>query len=384
MRSAGEAQDAPTAPLPERGFPAGNNILTGFLHAYVAFDWGGGIHLDQARQLHPTGLEELARRRRTPPSIAYRPPPLRYPLAVPRLNLPELDGAAVTAEAKVFDFGAVGVALHIPFALFAANLVNLAAAISEPQSLIEGARAVVEPLYSKLSPAIDKPHFSKLSEEYFVFQLTPGPPLPEPAALVNRHVDWLAAMARLEAAPLSADEAAAAVLGRINYSPTDLLVADWSAAVLVDRDCEETLQVIEFANLQLLEFRFLDDLLDDRLADAYRLIHGLARSWLPFWRLHERTLRALGELKIDVNSIYERTGNVLKLVGDQYLARVYQLVSGRFHLHEWAQSIERSLAVVQSVYQVVSDQSATYRAEFLEMLIIALIAFDIVLAFVHG
>jgi hypothetical protein len=222
-----------------------------------------------------------------------------------------------------------------------------------------------------------------LSEEYFLFQVTPGPPLPEPAALVSRHVDWLAAMARLEADPLSAVEATAAVHGRISYSPSDLLVADWSAAVLVDRDCEETLQVIEFANLQLLEFRFLDDLLDDRLGNAYRLIHRLARSWLPFWRLHERTLRALGELKIDVNSIYERTGNVLKLVGDQYLARVYQLVSGRFHLHEWAQSIERSLAVVQSVYQVVSDQSATYRAEFLEMLIIALIAFEIVMAFVR-
>jgi hypothetical protein len=173
------------------------------------------------------------------------------------------------------------------------------------------------------------------------------------------------------------------VQARISYSPGDLLVAEWSAAVLVDRDCEETLQVIEFANVQLLEFRFLDDLLDDRLGDAYRLIHRLARSWLPFWRLHDRTLRALGELKIDVNSIYERTGNVLKLVGDQYLARVYQIVSGRFHLHEWSQSIERSLAVVQSVYQVVSDQSATYRAEFLEILIIALILFEIVMAFVR-
>jgi hypothetical protein len=142
------------------------------------------------------------------------------------------------------------------------------------------------------------------------------------------------------------------------------------------------LQVIEFANLQLLEFRQLDDLLDDRLNEAYRLIHRLARTWLPFWRLHDRPLRALGELKIDANSIFERTGSALKLVGDQYLARVYQLVASRFHLGEWGQSIERSLNIVQGVYQVVSDQSATYRAEFLEILIIALILFEIVMAFV--
>jgi hypothetical protein len=368
---------------PHKPLNSDDTAVSGTLHAYVAFDWGEEIHLDQARRLQPTESQELARRRRTPASIAYRPAPLRYLIAMPNLNVPELDGTAATAEAKVFDFGAVSVAIHLPFTLSRANLVRLAAALSEPGALIEAVRAAVEPLYSALSPAIDKPHFSKLSEEYFVFQLAPGPPLPEPAALVSRHVDWLAAMARLEADPLSAEEAASAVQARISYSPGDLLVAEWSAAVLVDRDCEETLQVIEFANVQLLEFRFLDDLLDDRLADAYRLIHRLARSWLPFWRLHDRTLRALGELKIDVNSIYERTGNVLKLVGDQYLARVYQIVSGRFHLHEWSQSIERSLAVVQSVYQVVSDQSATYRAEFLEILIIALILFEIVMAFVR-
>jgi hypothetical protein len=368
----------------ERTSSAENCELDGVLHAYVAFDWGEEIHLDEAKRLQPTEPQELARRRRTPASIAYRPAPLRYQIAIPHLNVPELDGVAATAEAKVFDFGAVSVAIHLPFTLSRANLVRLAAALSEPAALIEAVCAAVEPLYSALSPAIDKPHFSKLSEEYFVFQLAPGAPLPEPAALVSGHVDWLAAMARLEADPLSTEEAAAAVQSRISYNPNDLLVAEWSAAVLVDRDCEETLQVIEFANVQLLEFRFLDDLLDDRLAEAYRLIHRLARSWLPFWRLHDRTLRALGELKIDVNSIYERTGNVLKLVGDQYLARVYQIVSGRFHLHEWAQSIERSLAVVQSVYQVVADQSATYRAEFLEILIIALILFEIVMAFVRG
>jgi hypothetical protein len=382
MLPAGDAQDGLN--LCERRFPADDHVLAGGLHAYVAFDWGEEIHLDKARQLHPAISQTLARRRRTPPSIAYRPPPLRYPITVPQLKLPGLDGQVATAEAKVFDFGGVSVAVHITFALSASNLVRLASALSDSAALIEVVRAAVQPLYSVLSPAIDKPLFSELSEEYFVFQIAPGPPFLEPSALVSRHVEWLAAIARLEDEPLSPEEAEIATQSRIGYSPSDLLVAEWSAAVLVDRDCEETLQVIEFANLQLLEFRFLDDLLDDRLTEAYRLIHRLARSWLPFWRLHDRTLRALGELKIDVNSIYERTGNVLKLVGDQYLARVYQIISGRFHLHEWAQSIERSLAVVQSVYQVVSDQSATYRAEFLELVIVVLILFEIVMAFVRG
>ena len=68
----------------------------------------------------------------------------------------------------------------------------------------------------------------------------------------------------------------------------------WGAAALVDSDCDETLQAIEFANLQLLEFRHIDNRLDDRLASAARLLHPPGRSWLPFWRSHARPLRVKG------------------------------------------------------------------------------------------
>jgi hypothetical protein len=166
----------------------------------------------------------------------------------------------------------------------------------------------------------------------------------------------------------------------LSYRPDDLFVADWAAAVLIDSDCDETLQVIEFANLQLLEFREIDTRLDDRLTAAYGFIHSLARSWLPFWRFHTRQVRALGELKVEANSVFERTGNALKLVGDQYLARAYRLLATRFHLDAWEQSIKRSLDVLESVYRAVSDQAASYRAEFLEAVIVVLIIFEIGMA----
>ncbi len=167
---------------------------------------------------------------------------------------------------------------------------------------------------------------------------------------------------------------------RISYGPRDLFVAEWSAALLVDQDCGETLQIIEFANLQLLEFRFLDEQLDRRLGEAYRLIHPVTRSYLPFWRTHSLPLRALGELRMEANDVFERTGNVLKLVGDQYLARVYRLLAGRFHLDTWERSIERSLRTMEDVYGIVSDRADTFRAEFMEVVIIVLITLEIVLA----
>ncbi len=400
-------QPAQTA-LIKSGFPNGETVVSGQLHIYVAFDWGEEINLELAQKLLPAELQSLARRRRTPASIGYRPAPLRYTLAGVPIELPEIgrvSGAAssttstyiggrsnatmpplsalgVIAEATVFDFGGVSVALHVPFQLTGKQLLEVASFLSEPNPLINSARAAVSSLHAAILPAINEPRWIELTEEYFVFQIPPTEAIPSPGEILHNHAGWLAALARLESDLLSSEEIEQAIQSHISYSPSDLFLPEWSAALLVDRHCEETLQVIEFANLQLLEYRFLDTLLDDRLAEAHKIIAPMTRSWLPFWRLHDRRLRSLGELKIDANNVFERTGNALKLMGDQYLARVYQMLSARFHLPEWERSIERSLETVESVYKVVSDQSAHYRTEFLEMIVIFLIAFEIIMAFV--
>ncbi|HEY4312976.1 MAG TPA: hypothetical protein VGN12_26225 [Pirellulales bacterium] len=357
-------------------------VLAGTLHIHVAFDIGGEVNLERARQLVPAESQSLPRRPRTPSSIAYRPPPLRFQLPATRLVLAELGETEVTIEATLFDFGAVSVALRAPFQQSPAALMRLARGLAEPGELVRTARQAFAPVYANLLPAIHLPHWSELSEEYFVFQLPPDSPLPVPAELVVQHGAWLAGLVRLEDEPLSPQEIDEALKSRISYGPRDLFVAEWSAAFLLDQDCGETLQIIEFANLQLLEFRFLDEQLDRRLGEAYRLIHPVKRSFLPFWRTHSLPLRALGELRMEANDIFERTGNVLKLVGDQYLARVYRMLAGRFHLDNWERSIERSLRTMEDVYGIVSDRADTFRAEFMEVVIIVLIALEIILALV--
>ena len=358
-------------------------ILTGTLHVHVAYDWGDEVDLVHAQRLVPGEVHKLSRRRRTPASITYKPSPLWFPLDEVTLDLPEMGLVQAAAEATVFDFGAVSVGLRVPFRLSADSLTQLAGYLADRDPAVQAARSALEPLYRKLLPSIQRPLWSHLSEEYFVFQLAPGPPLPPAASLLGPRACWVASLARMETGALSDEEVAEAIRLRLSYSPMDLFVADWAAAVLVDSDCEETLQTIEFINLQLLEFRHLDERLDTRLAEAYRMIHPLARSWLPFWRTHTRPLRSLGEIRVEANSMLERPGNVLKLVGDQYLARVYSILAKRFHLEEWEQSIRHSLEVVEGVYAVVSDQAATYRTELLEVIIILLILFEIAMAFLR-
>ncbi|MFO0843746.1 MAG: hypothetical protein U0797_15355 [Gemmataceae bacterium] len=361
------------------------DVLAGRLSIYVAFDWGEEIDLERARQQGAGVVLDIARRPRTPRSIALRPPPLRFPLGPVAVAMPGLAGSAVrSAEATVFDFAGVSVAFHVPFTLPRHELRLLAARLNDPEpslQIVQAAREAVEPLYHKLQPAISKPAWDRaLSEEYFVFQFTPAANV-SPDALLGDHADWLAGLLRLEDEPLSAQEVTEALRLTLRYGADDLFIPDWGAAVLVDREGEsdETLQVIEFANLRLLEYRHIDRRIDDILGWADDLVRKASRSRLAALRGHHAAMRARGELRVDAG-LFERTVTALRLVGDQYLARVYKLLATRFHLPEWERGIERKLEILEGVYQVASHRSSDFRSEFLEVLIVLLIVVEILIS----
>ena len=75
--------------------------------------------------------------------------------------------------------------------------------------------------------------------------------------------------------------------------------------------------------------------------------------------------------------------NTLKLLGNQYLARVYRLVNKRFHLEDWDASILRKLQTLESIYGKISDQASNQRMEILESVIVILSTFSIGLELFH-
>lgn len=356
-------------------------VVSGRLHCVVAFDWGEEVQLEQAAELVPAELQSLPRRRRTPTTIAYRPSPLRIRLASTSLQLPERGSRSAEVEAMVFDFGAATVAFRVPFSLSMRELTILAAELSRPDWLIKQAILAAEPLFHRLAPAIKDAEWSSLSEEYFTFEITPGPHLPSASELLRKAPQWLASLLRLDEEPLSNEEMAEALRQRLSYRPDDIVLVEWAAAVILDRDCDETLHTIEFANLQLLEYRFIDQHLDDTLSEAQRHIHPAVISWLPFWKTHSRPLRMLSEMRLDSVITFERASSTLQLVGDQYLSRVYRMLSSRFCLREWSENVRAALDVAEGVHEILSSQSAMLRLELLELVVVLLIALEIGLAF---
>ena len=105
------------------------------------------------------------------------------------------------------------------------------------------------------------------------------------------------------------------------------------------------------------------------------------RPWPPrFWRLHGDAVRQIREMEIEATSLFERVDNALKLIGDHYLARVFEVASARFHLRDWQQSIRRKLETVGDVYDLLVQQAGGQRMEALEITVVVLIALEIVLA----
>src|SRR5438552_2878418 len=113
-----------------------DSLIAGTLHIFIAFDWGDEIDLEEARKrTSASGPKELTRRRRTPQSMAFRPPPLYIDLPAISIELEGLGRIEAAAGLTLFDIGAVTLALRVPFQMGQEELLALAGSLAAPGPL---------------------------------------------------------------------------------------------------------------------------------------------------------------------------------------------------------------------------------------------------------
>jgi hypothetical protein len=122
----------------------------------------------------------------------------------------------------------------------------------------------------------------------------------------------------------------------------------------------------------------LDDQLDRGVEAAYALLRK-KRGFLQGLSTRAGDLGLVSQLQADAAVLFEGVDNALKLLGDQYLARLYRVVSERFHLPQWDAAIERKLRVLDGIYEKMASRAASRRFEVLEIVIIVLIAISTVM-----
>jgi hypothetical protein len=354
-------------------------IFHGTCHLMLAMEVGLSIELDRAgAAVHGAGRARLPAQR-NPGGFDWSSPPLTL----------EQDGPAITVEGlallpsvqlRVFDFGAVSLEYRLPFSGHASLLTRLAMALSGHADLLADARARVQALCQAMGDAIRKPALSEFTEDYLAIAVRRIDGLAEPVSIGAIGEATIAGILRAESGPLSEQEVRDSVAGAVSYGVSDITVVDWNAALIVDAAPEACLDVLEFANVELLEYRTLDAQLDGALAEAYGTV--TARRGAKGLRRGHRDLERLAELQMDAALLYEELNNALKLLGDQFLARLYRAANRRMHLDEWERSTLRKLETLESIYEKLADEQAHRRAELLEWIIIALITAEIIFSLV--
>ncbi|HWP57425.1 MAG TPA: hypothetical protein VNL14_06030 [Candidatus Acidoferrales bacterium] len=358
-------------------------IARGTCYALFVYDIALAIDLEKvdARIAQAKPRRKIRHGRRSPKHFEYHPQPLR----ITEEGEPLVIGAYRTQPAVdliLYDFGAVTVLYSIALEGPLASLLDLSVNLYDNDLLVADSRSRVERILGLIREMVQRPNIADITEDYVVFHIQFLQQPDQVQALIGEHAQEIAQILRAEAQALSADEVQDALGGRISYSTRDLTIVDWNAALVVDSEGDDVFAVLEFANVELLEMRHLDRSLDEALGRAYEV---LARSkWSSVFSSDGEDMRRIGQLQVDSALLFEGVNNALKLLGDQYLARVYRLVSQRFHLAEWDEGILRKLQTLESIYEKISDRVSTRRLELLEWIIILLISISIVLPFLLG
>jgi hypothetical protein len=360
------------------------SVGKGVCYALFAYDVGLSIDLNEAdRRIEAfTERGSIRPKRRAPNYFEFRPAPLR----VTREAVPITFGpytSSPTVDLMLYDIGALSIAYRIPIEGLLDSLLELSEELYENPQLLIDSRNRVEHLLETIHKAVERPQISPQVEDYVIFHVEAS----EGATgnqILQDHDHELAQIMRCERSQLSEQEVKDATSHRISFGPDDLAIIDWNASLLFGTGMEDVRAVLEFVNVELLEMRLLDNQLDVALDQAYESLTKKLWRGIRWPGTFESASTRIAQMQVDSALLFERVSNTLKLLGDQYLARVYRMASQRFHLESWDGSIMRKLQTLDSIYGKMTDRVSTKRLEVLEWIIIILIAVSIVISFVPG
>jgi len=352
-------------------------VPLGHVTAFFQFEVSDAIDLQRlGSEIDASVAARLATRPATPTYLQYKQPPLTLDGAV--IGASEVNGCRV--RFKAFDYGVVSVALSQTLPDTWEELVNAGPQWQDNPRLSEEAERLCREFLARISGAVSGRHEPWLTEDYVVFTIVAQQDGYADQLIAARGME-IARLLRGEREALSVQERDEVLRHRITYYPTDAVIPTWSSALVYDTEsgAPGVLEILEFVNSQLLEFRYYDQLLDAELAKTYAALQ--VETWRPTWltRRYSRAARHIHSLFIDVNELTDRAENALKIAGDVYAARVFGLAAARIGLDQWKANVRDKLKTVDDIYRFAVEQAAIARGEFLELTIVLLILLELVL-----
>jgi hypothetical protein len=357
------------------------DLCTGQIVAFYLFDVAETIDLAAVPQLigTPGVAARLTPKPTTPAYVQYEKPPLVFDGEV----FGAREVAGFRPRVRLYDYGVVSIALMRDFSGTWTSFTALGSGLVESAELERQAEQLCRAVAARVQPALKEGRLQYLSEDYLAFALhSLDPPMSSEELIAARGRD-IAALLRGERQALSDQEIESVLRHRISYLANDLVVPTWNAAFIYDTPVgtQAALEILEFANSQLLEFRYYDQRLDRELSGIYARLDQPRR--FDQWRgaRYAREARRVHSLVIDINELTDRTENAVKFIGDLYAVRLFQLTAERLGLSRWKSDVDAKVGTLNEISRFAVEQSSMTRAEFLELAIVLILVFELVLFF---
>jgi hypothetical protein len=168
----------------------------------------------------------------------------------------------------------------------------------------------------------------------------------------------------------------------LSYTQDDVVMLSWDSALLCTPDPPTDItDLIEYANVQVLELRYYDRELTRQMERMYDDIEHAEQHWrfVRTFQYHAIMARQM-ETYAEVSEIIEKVNNLIKVTEDVYYARVYAAALKVLRSGQWSESVSRKISVIHENYLMLSDEVRIGHSNLLEWVIIILIALEFGLA----
>jgi hypothetical protein len=357
---------------------AADVALQGAVLVLIQFDVSEEIRLDELRRIFGARRAEASFKHAAPNYVQYQRPPVVEPIEPLVLD----SGERLDAQIRYYDYGVLSVVFELPFSGDWDTLVRLSSRWVWDTDFSSLASKIVKNKLQRARPALIKPYENWLHEDYFMFHVREMAAKPTANELLSQYGDKIAQIVRGETASLSEGERQEVLQGKISYYPNDLAVIGWNAAFLYDSNAgaETAIQLLEYANSQLLEFRHYDELLTRELEGVYDFLETGGTGLWSRWRT-ARAASKLHTVLLDVSELTEHADNAIKFLSDMFSARLYKLAASKIGVPDYKDLVQKKLRTAEELYHFMVDQFNQSRAFVLELMVVIILIIELVMLF---
>ncbi len=355
--------------------------LRGCFRLLFLYDVAEAIDLGMLQNLLGThaGPVERPFPKRTPEYVRFE----HVPIVEPVEPLPIGSDTKATCSIKYYAFGVVVVRVEIPFDCDWQFLLSQNSRWMDASDVDKDVGETARRHLEHISRAVIRPTADWLQETYIVTEIHEIQNAlgkhPTTDELLASYGEEIVRLVRGESIPLSAKASKEALQASLSYYPRDLVVVGSYAAVVCDRseDAAAVTQILEYAKMQLLEFRYYDRLMTRVLADFYDTLDRKRNVLLSRWS-SPRDAQRFNTVRLDVMELTERIDNAIKFVSDVYYARVYRLAATRIGVPDYRTLVDEKLHTAGDLYDFMIDQLNESRSFVLEVFVAILAVLDVI------